>query len=245
MARLRLLRVPQLLVAAGVLAALATGADRGIGDHDSRSTPCWSVCCSSNFVLLGSSRLGACIRQVAAQGALLGAAHARRPRRIGRRRGASGCSRSAAAAVKAVVFPLLAAPRAARGGRPARGGAVRRLHRLDPASASLALAALALARPRACRCPRPVASPLLVPVALFTMLVGLFLIVSRRKALTQVVGYLVAGERHLHLRPGACPRTRRSRSRWASCSTSSSPSSSWASRSTTSAASSTTSTPTG
>ena len=37
---------------------------------------------------------------------------------------------------------------------------------------------------------KPIAS-LLVPVALFTMLAGLFLIVSRRKALTQVLGYLV------------------------------------------------------
>ncbi len=39
--------------------------------------------------------------------------------------------------------------------------------------------------------PNPQASSLLVPVALFTMMVGLFLIVSRNKALTQVLGYLV------------------------------------------------------
>ena len=39
--------------------------------------------------------------------------------------------------------------------------------------------------------PEQAASPLLVPVALFTMLVGLFLIVSRRTALSQVLGYLV------------------------------------------------------
>src|SRR5207249_11993977 len=39
--------------------------------------------------------------------------------------------------------------------------------------------------------PSPTISPLVVPVVLFTMLVGLFLIVSRRKALTQVLGYLV------------------------------------------------------
>jgi hydrogenase-4 component E len=32
---------------------------------------------------------------------------------------------------------------------------------------------------------------LVVPVALFTIMTGLFLIVSRRKALTQVLGYLV------------------------------------------------------
>ena len=36
----------------------------------------------------------------------------------------------------------------------------------------------------------PVASPLLLPTALATALTGLFLIVSRQKALTQVMGYL-------------------------------------------------------
>ena len=39
--------------------------------------------------------------------------------------------------------------------------------------------------------PMPAVSPLIVPVALFTLLAGLFLIVSRRKAITQVIGYLV------------------------------------------------------
>jgi len=39
--------------------------------------------------------------------------------------------------------------------------------------------------------PAPAFSSLAVPVGLFTFLVGLFLIVSRRKALTQVLGYLV------------------------------------------------------
>jgi hydrogenase-4 component E len=39
--------------------------------------------------------------------------------------------------------------------------------------------------------PSPAISTLVVPVALFTILVGLFLIVSRTKALTQVIGYLV------------------------------------------------------
>jgi hydrogenase-4 component E len=36
-----------------------------------------------------------------------------------------------------------------------------------------------------------VASPLVLPLALATILIGLFLIVSRRKAIMQVVGYLV------------------------------------------------------
>ncbi len=39
--------------------------------------------------------------------------------------------------------------------------------------------------------PVPAASRLLVPVALFTTLTGLFLIIARRKAITQVLGYLV------------------------------------------------------
>lgn len=39
--------------------------------------------------------------------------------------------------------------------------------------------------------PEPVMSPLIVPVAFFTIMSGLFLIVSRKKALTQVLGYLV------------------------------------------------------
>lgn len=39
--------------------------------------------------------------------------------------------------------------------------------------------------------PMPVASSLMVPVAFFTIMSGLFLIVSRKKAITQVLGYLV------------------------------------------------------
>jgi hydrogenase-4 component E len=43
------------------------------------------------------------------------------------------------------------------------------------------------------RLPMPfsIHSPMLIPVAFFTLIVGLFLIVSRKKALTQVLGYLV------------------------------------------------------
>jgi len=39
--------------------------------------------------------------------------------------------------------------------------------------------------------PAEISSSLVVPVALFTTMTGLFLIVSRKKALTQVLGYLV------------------------------------------------------
>jgi len=39
--------------------------------------------------------------------------------------------------------------------------------------------------------PADLAGPLIVPTAFFSMFVGLFLIVSRRKAVTQALGYLV------------------------------------------------------
>jgi hydrogenase-4 component E len=39
--------------------------------------------------------------------------------------------------------------------------------------------------------PVPDHSPMVLPLAMFTIMVGLFVIVSRRKALTQVLGYLV------------------------------------------------------
>lgn len=39
--------------------------------------------------------------------------------------------------------------------------------------------------------PYSVHSSMLIPVALFTLIVGMFIIVSRKKALTQVLGYLV------------------------------------------------------
>jgi hydrogenase-4 component E len=39
--------------------------------------------------------------------------------------------------------------------------------------------------------PQPLPSPLVLPVALFTMLAGLFIICTRNRALSQVVGYLV------------------------------------------------------
>jgi hydrogenase-4 component E len=141
-----------------------------------------------NFALLGASRLDTSVRQVAAQGALLSlltlAEHAGwgAPWRVWLLALSSG-------AVKAVVFPHFLR-------RALREADVRR--EMEPyvgftASVLVGVAALAASLWLASRLPLPgpVASPLLVPVALFTLLVGLFLLVSRRKALTQVVGYLV------------------------------------------------------
>ena len=141
----------------------------------------------TNLRLLGSSRLGACIRTVAAQGFLLGLlpilAH---PDRIAPRiLFLSGMS----VALKAVGFPWLLF-------RALRGAKVRR--EMEPyvgysLSLLVGVAAFALSLWIGSRLPLPsrAVSPLLVPVAFSTMLVGLFVIVSRRKALSQVLGYLV------------------------------------------------------
>ena len=141
-----------------------------------------------DFLLLGSSRLSSCIRQVAIQGVLLGllvvAEHGpwASPWRV-------WVLAVGSTAVKAFVFPYLLR-------RALRTAQVRR--ELQPfvsftASILLGVLGLGFALWLGSRLPLPeqAASPLLVPVALFTMLVGLFLIVSRRTALSQVLGYLV------------------------------------------------------
>jgi hydrogenase-4 component E len=141
----------------------------------------------TNLRLLGSSRIGACIRTAAAQGALLGTlpllAHAPgiAPRVL--------FIAAAAVGLKAVAFPWLLF-------RTLRGARVRR--EVEPfvgytASLLAGVGALAVSFWIASRLPLPdpTVSTLLIPVALSTILVGLFLIVSRRKALMQVLGYLV------------------------------------------------------
>lgn len=141
----------------------------------------------TNLRLLGSSRIGACIWTVALQGALLGTlpllAHADEiTARV-------LILAMAAVSLKAVAFPWLLF-------RALRGAKVRR--EVEPfvgytSSLLAGVAALAVSSWLARHLPladRAVSS-LLVPVALSTILVGLFVIVSRRKALTQVLGYLV------------------------------------------------------
>ena len=141
----------------------------------------------TNLKVLGSSRLGACVRIVAAQGILLGALPLLA-------RGDVPAVRAivlsaAGVILKGIVFPrlLLRALRETKVQRevePLVGYAVSML---------LGVAALGIARWAAAHLPLPpgLRSSLLVPVALSTMLTGLLLIVGRRKALTQVLGYLV------------------------------------------------------
>jgi hydrogenase-4 component E len=141
----------------------------------------------TSLLLLGSSRLVACIRIVAFQGILLGlltvlAHHEQlslRPVLLA----------IAIITLKGAVFPWLLA-------RVLREADVRR--EVEPfvsATVSLLIGTLVLALSLwlSQRLPLPAApiATLVVPVALFTILAGLFLIVSRRTALTQVLGYLV------------------------------------------------------
>lgn len=133
----------------------------------------------SNLVLAGSSRIGVCIRTVAVQGVLLGllplAMH---------HWGLAAVSM----VVKGVAFPWLLF-------RAMREANVRR--EIEPyigfsTSLLIGVAALGVSTWLAGRLPAPdsAVSSLVLPVALSTMLTGLLLIVSRRQALMQVIGYI-------------------------------------------------------
>jgi hydrogenase-4 component E len=96
---------------------------------------------------------------------------------------------AAGVALKGIVFPWLLL-------RALREAKVQR--EVQPflgysASMLLGCAALGIALWAASRLPPPpaVRSSLLVPIALATMLTGLIVVVSRNKAITQVLGYLV------------------------------------------------------
>lgn len=139
----------------------------------------------ANFVVLGTARLSTCVRAVAFQGVLLGLA----PLVL-----FPGWSWHRAAlavgtiAVKGVVVPrfLLWAIREA---------AVRR--EVEPRigyvpSLLIGTVALAFAFALAGRWPLPVTGgALIVAVAVTTVIHGLFVLTSRRKAVTQVVGYIM------------------------------------------------------
>jgi hydrogenase-4 component E len=140
----------------------------------------------TGFVLLGSSRFGSCVRVVALQGVLLGALTiAARENDASLR---APLLALASTGVKGVAFPWLLS-------RALRDAEVRR--EVEPLvgygpSVLVGMLGLVAALWLASRLPPPAAIPSLVlPVALFTMLAGLFLIVSRRQALMQVLGYLV------------------------------------------------------
>lgn len=137
------------------------------------------------FVLLGSSRLRTCIRAVAAQGLLLGAM----PFFEGELGLRTILLALASMSIKGILFPVLMT-------RILRKADVRR--EVEPfvgynASLLMGIALLCLSFWLGSRLPLPTpgGSPLLVPLAFFPTLTGLLVIVSRRKAISQILGYLV------------------------------------------------------
>jgi hydrogenase-4 component E len=140
----------------------------------------------TNLWLLGSSRLQACIQSVAFQGVLLGLIPvlASWPAISLRLAGFAVLS----TAIKAIVLPVLLR-------RAVREAGVR--NEVDPlvgftTSLLLGIGLWGLAMHIAGRLPVGTenVSPLLVPVAIFTVLCGLLLIVARNTAVMQVIGYL-------------------------------------------------------
>ncbi len=140
----------------------------------------------ANFQLLGTSRIGMCLRMVAVQAVLLGVFPLLR--HWGDLTAEVVIVAAVSTVLKAVVMPAMLA-RAMR-----VAGARREVEPFVGFSVSL-LAGIALLAASAVLggrlvLPGPAAAPLFVPVALFTLLVGLFVVVSRRKAITQVIGHL-------------------------------------------------------
>jgi hydrogenase-4 component E len=139
----------------------------------------------TNFVVLGTTRLSTCIRAVAVQGLLLGVM----PVVLHPGGGLSLFGLAIGTViVKAVILPwfLLWAIREA---------SVRR--EIEPligyiASLLLGAVAVAIAFAIAQRLPLPQQEQsLLVPVAMSTVIIGLLVLTTRAKAVTQVVGYLM------------------------------------------------------
>ena len=140
----------------------------------------------ATLMLLGSGSIAACIRLVAVQGILLGLLPLVQGEPLGVR---LLLLAAGSMALKGVAFPWLLA-------RAQREAGVRR--EVEPwigftASLVFGVAALAGSLWLTTRLPLPpgITPTLALPVALFLVMVGLFLIVTRRKALTQVLGYLV------------------------------------------------------
>ncbi len=139
-----------------------------------------------NFRLLGASQLGTCVHSVAFQAVIIGLLallpHGLAP-------SWTWLMVGAVTLVKAVVLPGLVR-RAMR-----ETGVMQELEPFLGYTVSVILgvgllaASFLVARPL--RVPAGGMTQVLVPVTIFTMLTGLYLIIARRKAITQVLGFLV------------------------------------------------------
>jgi hydrogenase-4 component E len=139
----------------------------------------------SNFAVLGTTRLSTCIRALAAQGVLLGILPVALASHLTFHTAALAIG---TVAVKAGILPWFLA-------WAIREAAVRR--EIEPIVGfigSLVLGALALVLSFAIAAhlpPLAAEESLLVPVSLATVMIGFIVLTSRRKAVTQVVGYLM------------------------------------------------------
>jgi hydrogenase-4 component E len=139
----------------------------------------------TDFWVLGTTRLSSAIRAVAIQGAILAALPVTLHRELSLH--ILGLALGTLV-VKSLVLPTLLH-------RAIREAAIRR--EVEPvigfsASLSVGAVAVALSFAVAQRLPLPESqTALLVPVALATVIMGLVVLTTRSKALTQVVGYLV------------------------------------------------------
>ena len=139
----------------------------------------------TGFLLLASSRLAACIRAVAIQGLLLGglaiAAQA------GHLTTDAFLIAATSAAVKGILLPALLF-RAMRQADVAREVEPLITYNLSIFAGAMSLG-MALWLGRTLQLPgRP--PSFFLPAAIFTIVVGLIVIITRRKAITQVIGYL-------------------------------------------------------
>lgn len=137
----------------------------------------------TDFAVLGLSRLSACIRAVAIQGALLGLL----PLVMDEFTLHTVVLVVGVILVKAVALPTLLR-------WAIREAAIRR--EVEPLvghmpSLMLGGAALGVSFAVAARLPTGLQGGLLVPVALLTLMLGLLVLITRTKAVTQVVGYLM------------------------------------------------------
>ncbi len=140
----------------------------------------------SGFSLLSFSRLTACIRAVAIQGLLLGIlAVAVQDGSVSL---AGALPPLISAMVKGFVLPWMLF-RAMREAQTAREVEPLISYNLSIMAGAVALG-VSLWLGERLKPPSEPASSLLMPVAFFTSLAGLIVIITRRKALTQVLGYL-------------------------------------------------------
>lgn len=139
-----------------------------------------------NLILLSSSRLGVCIRAVTAQGIILGVLPL--VEEWGNLHTGTIVVAIVTLLLKGGVFPYLLSNAAGR------AGVKREIEPLVSYNLSLIIGVVMLIFSFWLQSRLPVregvTAPLLLPAAFFSIMAGFFITIARKKALTQVVGYL-------------------------------------------------------